>query len=193
MEMVGITKEQYKAAFARVATSVAVITVGQGDARYGATVGTLAGLSLDPPLLMFAMQNNSRLLSLIQGGTRFGVNVLAANQAHVAQEFAGTAKDRFAMTHWCEEQSLPRIDNALAWFSAVARSPIHIGDHALITGLIEHAETSAAVPLIYLDRSYISASDVKKKTVDESHAANSINGPTNLPDYFGRERVRIGD
>lgn len=153
--------ERYKAVLARVPTAVTVVTVGDGANRHGATVGTFASLSLDPPLVMFAMKRDSRLVSRLEVGSAFGVNVLAANQAEVARDFASPQVDRFGRIRWCEEHELPRVDDAVAWITAAVRERVPLGDHLLIVGTVGHLEAGDAAPLVYLDRAFAKAEPVE--------------------------------
>ncbi|WP_158556173.1 MULTISPECIES: flavin reductase family protein [Sinorhizobium/Ensifer group] len=135
-------------------TSVAVITVGSGEDRHGATVGSLNALSLDPPLLMFAMKQGSGLLDRLTAGTTIGINLLADRQGTIARRFATPGIDRFEDTHWCEEHALPRIDDTLAWMKGRVSDRLPLGDHLLLTAAIEHGETEDRVPLLYWKRAF---------------------------------------
>ncbi|MGF6174623.1 flavin reductase family protein [Ensifer sp. 4252] len=135
-------------------TSVAVITVGSGQNRYGATVGSLNALSLDPPLLMFAIKQGSGLLQRLTAGTTIGINVLADCQQIIARRFATPGIDRFADTRWCEEHALPRIDDTLVWMAAQVRDRLPLGDHVLFTAAIQHGETEERLPLMYWKRAF---------------------------------------
>lgn len=143
-----------KAIFAHMPTSVAVITVGRGKDRYGATVGSLNALSLDPPLLMFALKDGSGLLDRLTAGTTIGINVLADRQQDVARRFATPGIDRFADTRWCAEHAVPRIDDALAWLTARVNDRLPLGDHVLFTAAIQNGETAERLPLVYWRRAF---------------------------------------
>ncbi len=148
------TTEDVKTLFAQMPTAVAVITVGKAEKRYGATVGSLNALSLDPPLLMFAMKRGSGLLERLAADTTIGINLLADSQQALARRFATPGIDRFEDTRWCEEHALPRIDGTLAWLTARVRDLLPLGDHVLLTAAIVHGETEQRLPLIYWKRAF---------------------------------------
>ena len=154
-----MSPDALKSAFAQIPTSVAVITTGSGTERYGATVGTLGALSLGPPMLMFAMKQASGLLQRLEAGTPIGINVLAAHQHDIARRFATPGIDRFGDTSWCEEHGLPRIDETLMWMAASVRDQLPLGDHTLVTAIIERTETEDHAPLLYWRRSLSSISN----------------------------------
>ncbi|MBB4648664.1 flavin reductase (DIM6/NTAB) family NADH-FMN oxidoreductase RutF [Aminobacter niigataensis] len=148
-----------KSAFAQVPTSVAIVTTGSGSERYGATVGTLTALSLGPPMLMFAMKQTSSLLQRLEVGRPVGINVLAAHQHDIARRFATPGIDRFGDTRWCEEHALPRIDETLLWIAARVRDQLSLGDHILVTAIIEHTQTEDLAPLVFWRRGFSAISN----------------------------------
>ncbi|GLQ10630.1 hypothetical protein GCM10007913_25620 [Devosia yakushimensis] len=145
-----------KSLFALVPTAVAVVTVGSGTQRYGATIGTLGALSLNPPLLMFALKQDAGLVGRLKVGAQIGINVLGVEQEDVALRFATPGIDRFATTRWCEERALPRLDSAMAWATGSVRDQLPLGDHVLITAIVGHTETEIGLPLIYWQRHFTS-------------------------------------
>lgn len=158
-----------KSLFAHIPTAVTIVTAGSGRERYGATVGTLGALSLDPPLLMFALKQASGLLRHLGAGSRIGVNVLRAEQHDIARRFATPNIDRFELTHWCDEFALPRIDDALIWAAARVRDRLQLGDHVLITALIEQAQTEAGTPLVYWQRQFKSLAKIEEGERPHEH------------------------
>ena len=69
----------------RFPAGVAVITVDLDGERLGLTLGTL---SLDPPLVGFAIKREAALHELLRRAGTFGISLLAAGQEGVAQHFA---------------------------------------------------------------------------------------------------------
>ena len=70
-------------------TGVAVITLINETGRdVGVTINSFASVSLEPPLILFSMDNNSNIASLFSGSKKFVVNVLAHDQEKMAMNFA---------------------------------------------------------------------------------------------------------
>lgn len=143
-----------RSVFAIVPSPVAVITVGSQNERYGATIGSLMSLSLDPPLIGFSMRRGSGLLQRLPTGARFGVSVLGGEQETTARDFAGNNLDRFARTRWCEEDDVPRIDEAAAWLVAEVSDRHVVGDHEIVVGFVTTAEAGKGRPLLFAERHF---------------------------------------
>src|SRR4051794_41653483 len=72
----------------RFPAGVAIVGVDLEGERVGLTVGTLIPLSLEPPLVGFAVRREAALHELLRRSGAFGVSLLAAGQEAVAQHFA---------------------------------------------------------------------------------------------------------
>ena len=72
----------------RFPAGVAIVGVDLEGERVGLTVGTLIPLSLEPPLVGFAVRREAALHELLRRSGGFGVSLLAAGQEAVAQHFA---------------------------------------------------------------------------------------------------------
>jgi flavin reductase (DIM6/NTAB) family NADH-FMN oxidoreductase RutF len=160
----GLSVPALKELFAHIPTSVAVITVARGAERYGVTVGTLSVLSLEPALVAFALKADSGLLPQLHTGKAVGINVLADGQSDVALRFATASIDRFNSTRWCEEHSLPRIDDGVAWLAVRVVDQIVLGDHTLVTARVEHGEISRLTPLVHWRRDFHAPNPIASAT-----------------------------
>jgi len=71
-------------ALGQFATGVTVVTTRAEDGGgVGVTANSFTSLSLDPPLVMWALDRNARSWATFQLCTSFAVNVLAAGQHHL--------------------------------------------------------------------------------------------------------------
>src|SRR4029078_11071518 len=67
------TGEELRSLLGRFPSGVAVVTVPSGGQRVGLTVGTLVGLSLEPPLVGFSVARQAALHEVLrEGGTARG-------------------------------------------------------------------------------------------------------------------------
>lgn len=150
-----ITPDAYRELMAGVCAPVAVITTLTPDgAPLGATVSSVAALSLSPPLVSVALDRSSSLLAGIGLSRRFAVNVLAEPQAELAVRFARRGVDRFAGVDWRIAHGLPRVEGAAGFMVCDLDTDLPAGDHRLLFGLIVASETSARAPLVYGSRAY---------------------------------------
>src|SRR5437763_15468068 len=80
--------ELFREVFGRFATGVAVITTAGPAGRGGMTANALCSLSLEPLLALVSFANSARTLPIVRETGRFAVNVLSAEQEHMAGVFA---------------------------------------------------------------------------------------------------------
>lgn len=86
--------DAFRHVMAGVCTPVSVVTALDGDRPHGTTVSAFASLSMEPPMVLVALDRKSDLLALVRGSGLFGVNVLGSEQSALATRFArkGIAK-----------------------------------------------------------------------------------------------------
>ncbi len=151
--------EELRAAMRNFPAGVAVVTVDVGGERLGLTVASLVSLSLQPPLIGFAVSREAALHELLRRAGEFGVNLLAAGQEAVAQHFArGVPPIRLwhGIALRGEPDGPPLLDRALGWLVCRPWAEYDAGDHTLFVGEVVAVERGRAEPpLVYLDRRYM--------------------------------------
>ena len=122
------------------AAGVAVLTA-PGPA--GVTVTSFTAISADPALVSFALADTSSTWGLVADAEWFGIQVLAADQVELAERFAARGVDRFAApTRWrVGPHGVPLLDGCLAWLVCSRHGRFRLGDHHLVVGAVQHAET----------------------------------------------------
>lgn len=139
--------------------SVAVVTTDGHAGRGGVTVSAFSSLSADPPSVLVCIHQLSPVLSLIQRNGVMCVNLLHANQTHVADSFAGRIaqwrEDRFACAQWnVASGTAPQLEGALANLHCKLEQDIVFGSHHILIGTLEQVHSNAAPALLYADRAY---------------------------------------
>ena len=82
-------------------TGVTVVScLGRSGQPLGLTVSSFNSVSLDPPLILWSLQNRSIHLEDYLAADRFAVNVLCAEQSDACRIFASDVEDRFADIDW---------------------------------------------------------------------------------------------
>ncbi len=141
----------------RVPHGVAVITVDADGQRLGLTVDSLVSLSLEPPLVGVAVSIHAALHELLRDAGAFGVSLLAADQAAVAQHFARGVPP-IALWHDIEvreSDGAPLLAGALGWLQCRVVEEVETGDHTLFVGEVLSAEPgSSSTPLVHYDSGY---------------------------------------
>lgn len=133
----------FREAMARVPSPVTIITTTGADGiPSGTTVSSFASLSVNPPMVIFALDNRGGMIERIRETNRIGINVLAGHQAEVAVRFAQRdLPDRFAETAWRRDHGLPRIDGAVSWLRCEELRLVPGGDHTVVLATVAAAET----------------------------------------------------
>jgi flavin reductase (DIM6/NTAB) family NADH-FMN oxidoreductase RutF len=122
----------------------------------GLTVSSFVTLSFDPPLVMFAVQQDANSYPAIVASKSFGVSLLSAHQSDVARRFATKGADKIADTRFDVGHVLgvPLIAESLAQVECLTNQIFMSGDHAIVVGLVEAARTRAGEPLLYFARRF---------------------------------------
>lgn len=149
-----VLDQHFRDLMAAVCAPVAIVTASDEDGPHGATVSSLASVSLRPPLISIALDHRSKLLARILGSGRFGVNVLGCAQDDEAKLFASRGVDRFTYVRWSTAKGLPRLEGAVGWAACEVHRTIEAGDHLLLIGLVINASSSPQPPLVYGHRTF---------------------------------------
>lgn len=153
-----ITGEAFKQIGRATAGTVAVISAADRAANgiVALTVSSFITLSYSPPLSMFAVQDTSDSYASLIEGVAFGVSLLSTNQSHIAQHFARKGREKTA-NYPFERGSVvgvPLIPGAAAHIECRTERVFLAGDHAIVVGLIEAAQTYENQPLLHFARQY---------------------------------------
>lgn len=146
---------RFREVMAGVATPVSVVTAISDGRPHGTTVSAFASLSMDPPMVLVALDRGSELLARVRQCGRFGINVLGSTQSALALAFArkgGTGK--FDGVHWELQDGLPRLPGAPGWLACDVADLVEGGDHVVALGTVVAAETVDGRPLTYHCREF---------------------------------------
>ena len=153
MSAEGVNATTFREALGAVCAPVAVVTSHDGR-PHGTTVSAFSSLSLEPPLVLVALDRASDLLDMIRRSGRYGINVLAHDQGDIATRFARKGADKFDDVPWELDTDLPRLEGIGSWIACRLHDLIDGGDHVIAVGFVEHAEASPAHPLLYRQRAF---------------------------------------
>ena len=155
-----VSGDELRAVMRRVPAGVAVVTVDLEGQRVGLTVASLVSLSLEPPLVGFAIRRDAALHELLRGAGELAVSVLAAGQEHLAQHFARGVPpialwERIPIR---PAPGPPQLEGAAAWLRGRVRAEHAVGDHTFFVAEVDAAEPGAAdaLPLVYHGQAYAS-------------------------------------
>lgn len=143
---------ELRAALGQFATGVTVITCRDADGQpVGVTANSFNSVSLDPPLVLWSLALTASSRPAMTRATHFAVNILAAEQRPLAEQFARRLCDRFAGIGWRPGASgAPLLDGCAATFECFNRARYEEGDHLILIGQVERcARRAGARPLIF--------------------------------------------
>jgi flavin reductase (DIM6/NTAB) family NADH-FMN oxidoreductase RutF len=132
------TAEDLRSAMSLLPTGVTVVSAPGPEGPAGATANAVTSLSLEPPLMLAALDRASRTLGVMERVGRFGISVLRAEHAELARAFSGpfTHAERWADVPWTERGGVPVLDEALLWVACELRELHPGGDHVIATGAV---------------------------------------------------------
>jgi flavin reductase (DIM6/NTAB) family NADH-FMN oxidoreductase RutF len=154
--MTPVTPDALRQAMTRFPTAVTVVTAIGPNGPAGATANAVASLSLEPAMMLAALDLGSRTLVAVEHARRFGINVLAGDQAGIARRFStkDPHPEKWDGVEWSEQAGAPRIEGSMIWVGCDLRDVHAGGDHVVVTGLVTDLEAGKGEPLMFLDGEY---------------------------------------
>lgn len=152
----------FRDALSQFATGVTVITTQLGNGGFfGLTASSFNSVSLDPPLVLWSLSNQATSLPLFTGNSHYVINVLSANQTHLADRFSRRIGNRFEGVEFeLSHTGLPIIKAVAAWFECHNRSRYPEGDHVIFVGEVERCDIAPQAPLVFHRRRFLSTQDI---------------------------------
>ena len=131
-------------------TGVTIITTSdQNHNPVGLTINSFTSLSLDPPLIMWGISNNTPSIDAFRHRKLFAVNILTNEQSELLKIFATPSKNKFKEVSWkMNDRKLPIIDGCVASFECTTHSIFPGGDHDIYVGKIIEYSYTDKTPLI---------------------------------------------
>lgn len=149
----------YRQALGGFATGVCVVTAHSAEGAFGITVNSFTSVSLEPPLVLWCLDDRSERYELFAGAERFAVHVLPVEDREMSDRFAwGTCRltpDEFDTTN----PEPPRLRNALVRLDCVAHDHVRMGDHLVIVGAVRRFESRPGDALTYFRGQYGAATE----------------------------------
>ena len=139
-------------ALGRFATGIAVVTAIDPDGRpVGLTVNSFSAVSLNPPLVLWCLDNGSQNLAAFSQASHHAINILAADQQDISNRFASWPADRFAGLDWqAGIGGAPLLAGCCASFEVANETRHAGGDHSIFIGRVEkYSESTGLEPLLF--------------------------------------------
>lgn len=147
-------------ALGRFATGVCVVTTvadtpaGKQQAL-GMTANSFSSVSLDPPLVLWSLQNNSDVYEMFSKPKYFAINILSGEQQPHSNQYAKKGQHELDPSHYrLGKYGAPVIRQALVTFECELHATYEAGDHLIIVGRVTdmHQRPSGEPLLFYCGR-----------------------------------------
>lgn len=151
--------EELRAAMRAWTVGVTIVTAAHQGEQHGMTVNSFTSVSLDPPLVIISLQNDTRTCALVRRAEAFGVTVLSSLQADLSDLFAGRLLNSEERMSSVETETLvtgaPLIKGGLAYFDCRVRQSLPAGVNTLFLAEVVAARSYGEDhPLVYHNREY---------------------------------------
>ena len=143
----------FRQALSQFATGVTIITTRLADGTFrGLTASSFNSVSLTPPLVLWSLGDASSSLPIFSGNSHYVINVLGAEQAHLATLFSRRTPDPFQQVEYeLSRTGHPILKGVSAWFECHNRSRYPEGDHVIFVGEVEQCALTPQPSLIFHD------------------------------------------
>lgn len=148
---------QFKDVFANWPAGVSVVTCTGTDGKpHGFTASSVISVSLEPPLVLFALKRTARSMSHFLEATSCAINMLRKDQQELSTRFSTPHPDRFGDLGYVAgaQTGAPLLDGAWGKLECTMHAQYDGGDHVLFVGRIVAIEYEGGDPLVYHRRGY---------------------------------------
>lgn len=161
------TPDEFRAALSQLAAGVTLVTVhdpeeGANGEDVGMTATSFLSVSLEPPLVLISVREDSRMDEVLSRVDTWAVSLLGEEHKALGSRFAmkGRLSDRLLFADTPHRRGpltgAPLIDRALATVECRTEQRIAAGDHTLLLGRVLEARVPdpGGNPLLYFRGGY---------------------------------------
>jgi len=129
--------------------------------RSGATATAVCALSTEPPMMVICLNRESSLAKMLRKTGWFSVNLLAAGQEGIAEDFSGRTglrgEERFGSGWSAHHSGTPVLNGAVATCICRIVNSMQHATHTVIIGEVHDvvmSDQTPPAPLLYHDRKF---------------------------------------
>ena len=147
---IDLSPSSLREAFGHFPTGVVAVAAEIDGTRVGLAASTFVPVSLEPPLVLFCVQNSSTTWPRLQDAPYLGISVLGEAHDEAARTLAAKTGDRFAgLQTASSERGAVFIQGTSVWLEAAIDQQVDAGDHAIVvlrvSGITVHPEVAPIV------------------------------------------------
>lgn len=130
-----VTGADLRRAMGRWATGISVITTSDGGVIAGLVSNSFASVSLDPPLVSWAVDKKSSSFEIWNRTDNYAVHILSESHRDLVKRFAAKGTDKFAGLAW-EPGTLgsPIVADDVPHLECRLWQRVDAGDHVILIG-----------------------------------------------------------
>jgi flavin reductase (DIM6/NTAB) family NADH-FMN oxidoreductase RutF len=151
------SSREFRDALGAFATGVCVVTAKpDGWEPFGMTVNSFASVSLDPPLILWSLQNDSDMYQAFENSSQFGVNILRAGQQDLSNLYAKKGDHVLQAEHFeLGASGVPVLPATLVTMECELEARHPGGDHIILVGrVLELTRREPGEPLLFCAGAY---------------------------------------
>lgn len=132
-------RQPFRDVMGQFASGIVVVTADTEDhGAVGFTCQSFFSLSLEPPMVAFAVSSASQTWERMRSTNRLCINVLAEGQEQLSRGFARSGVNKFEGVNWSSGPSgTPILHGVTAWIEVVRLHEFPGGDHLIVTAAVE--------------------------------------------------------
>jgi flavin reductase (DIM6/NTAB) family NADH-FMN oxidoreductase RutF len=141
-----------RAAFGRFPSGIAALSASIDGVATGIVASSFSvGVSFDPPIVLFSVQNSSTTWPLLRAAPRIGVSILGKDHADVCAQLASRKGDRFAgLDTITTDDGALFIGGSSLLLDCEILSETPAGDHHIVLLEVKSLKVEADMdPLVY--------------------------------------------
>jgi len=151
---------EFRRTMGKFATGVTVVSMLAPDATttphtqaapecaFGITVNAFMSVSLEPTLIAISIDKSAHAHATLAAAEHFGVSVLAEDQQHLSDHFAGRRVD-MGLEPFEEVSGFPVVAGAIAQLVCRSYKSFEAGDHTIFLGEVLALRHEDGRPLIF--------------------------------------------
>lgn len=150
---------KFKEALRQWVAGVTIVTTRLGDHIQGMTASSFTSVSVNPHLILIAVDDRTRSQALISESGVFAANIMHTGQIDWAKRFAGMypeIEDRFFdIDYSTATTGSPILPGVIGWVDCKVYDAHRAGDHIIFVGEVVEAHGSGGKPpLLYYSRQW---------------------------------------
>ncbi len=151
--------QTFKSALSQWVAGVTIVTAKDGETVKGMTVSSFTSVSVNPYLILIAIDKKTGTHPIIEKSGAFAANIVHTGQIEWAMRFAGMMPeitDRFFdITYTQATTGSPILPDVIGWVDCKLHSAHEAGDHTIFVGeVVDAAGNSGNAPLLYHSRQW---------------------------------------